>query len=141
MKRKEFLAWLSRIDELDEAQKLEIGKVLAGHSAGKASVAVVELDVEKNRTCPYCSACGAVGNGKAGGLQRYLCRSCNRTFGAMTGTPMNGLHRKEIWLAYSECLANGEEMAAAAEHCGISLSTAYRWRHRFPAGIDTNTEN
>ena len=140
MERKEFLAWSSQVGRLSEAQKLEIGEVLAGRSAGEASVAAVEMGVGEDRTCPRCGTCSAVANGKAAGLQRYLCRSCNRTFGAMTSTPMNGLHRKELWLTYSECLANGDSTATAAKRCGIAVSIAFRWRHRFLAGINTSKD-
>ena len=42
MERKEFLAWLSQVDRLSEAQKLEPGEVLAGRPAGEASVAYSE---------------------------------------------------------------------------------------------------
>ena len=140
MERKEFLAWLSEIDRLSEAQKLEPGEVLAGRPAGEASVAAVEMGVGEDRTCPRCDTRGAKANGKSNGLQRYLCRSCNRTFGAMTGTSMNGLHRKELWLTYSDCLATGNTIATAAKRCGIAVSTAFRWRHRFLTEINTSTE-
>ncbi len=43
MDRKAFLAWLSEVDTLSEAQKVEVGEVLAGRPAGEASVAAVEL--------------------------------------------------------------------------------------------------
>ena len=140
MERKEFLAWLSEVDRLSEAQKLEPGEVLAGRRSGEASVAAVEMGVGEDRTCPRCDTRGAKANGKSNGLQRYLCRSCNRTFGAMTGTSMNGLHRKELWLTYSDCLAKGNTIATAAKRCGIAVSTAFRWRHRFLTEINTNTE-
>ncbi len=74
MDRKAFLAWLSEVDTLSEAQKVEVGEVLAGRPAGEASVAAVELGVGEDRTCPHCGAHGAVANGKSRGMQRYLCR-------------------------------------------------------------------
>ena len=137
---KNFLAWSSLVDRLSEAQKLEIGEVLAGRPAGEASVAAVEMGVGDDRTCPRCGTRGAVANGKAAGLQRYLCRTCNRTFGAMTSTPMKGIYHKELWLIYSECLANSDTVATAARRCRIAVSTAFRWRHRFLAGINTSTD-
>ena len=140
MERKEFLAWSSQVDRLSEAQKLEIGEVLAGRPVGEASVAAVEMGVGEDRTCPRCGAHGAVANGKTRGVQRYLCQSCNRTFGAMTGRSMNGLHHKDLWLTYSECLANGDTIRTAAKQCGIAISTSFRWRHRFLAGINTGTD-
>lgn len=140
MERKAFLAWLSEVDRLSEAQKTEVGEVLAGRPAGEASVAAVEMGVGEDRTCPHCGATGAVANGKARGMQRYLCRSCNRTFGATTATSLNGLHRKDLWLPFGECLANGDTVAVSAKRCGIAVSTAFRWRHRFLSGISTTAE-
>lgn len=141
MERKAFLAWLSEIDRLSEAQKAEVGEVLAGRPAGEASVAAVEAGVGEDRTCPHCGASGAVANGKARGMQRYLCRSCSRTFGAVTGTSLSGLHHKNLWLTFAECLADGDTVAVAAKRCGIAVSTAFRWRHRFLAGVSTTSEN
>ena len=140
MERKAFLAWLSEIDRLSEAQKAEVGEVLAGRPAGEASVAAVETGVGEDRTCPHCGTHGAVANGKSRGLQRYLCRSCNRTFGAVTGTSLSGLHRKDLWLTFGACLANGDTVAVSAKRCGIAVSTAFRWRHRFLAGISTTSK-
>jgi hypothetical protein len=79
-----------------------------------------------------------VANGKARGMQRYLCRVCKRTFGALTGTRLSGLHRKEAWLTFGACLADGDTVKASAERCGVAVSTAFRWRHRFLEAIKTN---
>ena len=53
---------------------------------------------------------------------------------------MNGLHHKDLWLTYSECLANGDTIRTAAKRCGRAISTSFRWRHRFLAGINTGTD-
>ncbi|WP_078236063.1 IS1/IS1595 family N-terminal zinc-binding domain-containing protein [Haemophilus paracuniculus] len=37
------------------------------------------------KCCPHCSG-HFVKNGKSGGVQRYLCRKCERTFVGNTGT-------------------------------------------------------
>ncbi len=138
MKRTEFQAWLSAADKLSEAQKAEAGALLAGRPADEASLAAIELGVGEDRCCPHCGAAGAVANGKARGLQRYLCRSCKRTFGALTGTRLSGLHRKETWLTFGECLADGDTVKVSAERCGVAVSTAFRWRHRFLEAIKTS---
>lgn len=137
MDRKAFQDWLSEVDALSEAQKAEAGEILAGRPAGEASLAAIELGVGDDRCCPHCSTPGAVANGKARGMQRYLCRSCKRTFGALTGTRLSGLHRKEAWLTFGQCLADGDTVKASAERCGVAVSTAFRWRHRFLAAIKT----
>jgi transposase-like protein len=138
MERKAFQAWLSAVDTLSEAQKAATAEVLAGRSAGEVSLAAVELGVGDNRCCPHCGTAGAMANGKARGLQRYLCHACNRSFGALTGTRLSGLHRKEAWLTFGACLADGDTVKASAERCGVAVSTAFRWRHRFLEAIQTN---
>ena len=37
---------------------------------------------------------------KVPGLRRYCCKACGKTFGALTGTALSGLHHKERWLAF-----------------------------------------
>ena len=69
--------------------------------------------------------------GKARGLRRYRCKACGKTFGALTGTALSGLHHKERWLGFGASLAEGETIKASAERCGIAPSTTHRWRHRF----------
>lgn len=77
-------------------------------------------------------------NGKARGLQRYLCKTCGRSFGALTGTRLCGLHRKEDWLTFGACLAEGDTIKASSERCGVAVSTAFRWRHRFLKAVQTD---
>jgi transposase-like protein len=137
MERKAFQVWLSGADTLTEAQKAETGEVLAGRSVGEASFAAIELGIGEDRCCPRCGATGAVANGKARGLQRYLCKACGRSFGALTGTRLSGLHRKEEWLTFGACLAEGDSIKASAERCGVAVSTAFCWRHRFLEAVET----
>ncbi len=81
---------------------------------------------------------GGIENVKAEGLlvaPAYNCkRLCN--LNAATGTPLSGLHRKDKWLAFGACLADGLTIRASAERCGLAVNTAFRWRHRFPAAKD-----
>ena len=131
MKRGRFQEWLSGVDELTAAQRSEALSVLSGRSSGAASVAAVELAVDEERRCPRCDTPGAVSRGRARGLRRYQCKGCGRTFNAVTGTPLSGLHRKDRWLSFGEALATGETVKASAERCGVAVGTAFRWRHRF----------
>jgi len=82
-----------------------------------------------------CGTGGAVSRGKARGLRRFQCKGCGKTFGAVTGTAVSGLHRKERWLAFGASLCEGETTKASAARCGIAPSTAHRWRHRFLAAV------
>ncbi len=135
MDHERFRDWFSRVDELTAAQRKEVAAMLSDPPEGAASLAAIELGVDDERRCPHCGAGGAVSRGKARGLSRFRCKNCGKTFGALTGTALSGLHHKERWLAFGASLGAGETIKEAAERCGIAPSTAHRWRHRFLAAV------
>ena len=109
--------------------------MLSEPSDGAASLAAIELGMDDERRCPHCGAGGAVSRGKARGLRRFRCKDCGKTFGALTGTALSGLHHKERWLGFGASLAEGETIKESAGRCGIAPGTAHRWRHRFLAAV------
>ena len=131
MDQERFRDWFTRVDDLTPAQRQEVSAALSGRPQGEDALAVIELGVDDERRCPHCASAGAVSRGKARGLRRYRCKACGKTFGALTGTALSGLHYKERWLSFGEALAEGETIVESAERCGIAPSTAFRWRHRF----------
>ena len=135
MDHKRFREWFSHVDELTAAQCKEVAAVLSDPPEGAASLAAIELGVDDERRCPHCASAGAVSRGKARGRRRYRCKACGKTFGALTGTALSGLHHKERWLAFGASLGAGETIREAAERCRIAPSTAHRWRHRFLAAV------
>ena len=140
MDRKEFRAWLSVAETLTEAQRAEAMGVLAGRPSGAAALAAIELGIGEDRRCRHCGTPGAVARGYARGLRRYRCKNCGKTFGALTGTPLSGLHHKERWLDFGQSLATGETVRDSAERCTVAVSTAFRWRHRFLGAVKAGAE-
>ena len=67
-------------------------------------------------------------------------RAAGRTFNALSGTPLSGLHHKERWLSFGASLAKGETVKASAARCDVAVSTAFRWRHRFLAAARSDSE-
>ena len=119
MDGKGFQVWLSAARGLTRAQRREALAVLSGRSEGEASKAAIELGVDEARRCPHCASEGAVSRGMARGLRRYQCKGCGRTFNALTGTPLSGLHHKERWLSFGASLAKGETVKASAARCDV----------------------
>ena len=136
MDHKQFQEWLSGIDHLSPAQRQQTEAVFLGDTETSASLAAIEATVGEDRQCPHCGTPGAISRGKARGLRRYQCKECRKTFNAATGTPLSGLHRKDKWLSFGACLADGLTVRASAERCGLAVNTALRWRHRFLAAKD-----
>ncbi len=133
MDHEQYREWLSGIDRPGPAQRKEAEAVPSGGSRASASPAAVEAAVGEDRRCPHCGTPGAGSRGKARGLRRYQCKGCGRTFNAATGTPLSGLHRREGWPAFGNCLSEGMTVRASAGHCRLAAGTSFRRRHRFPA--------
>jgi transposase-like protein len=81
--------------------------------------------------CPHCASRSIGAWGYSDGLPRYRCKSCRKTFNALTKTPMAGLQKKEQWLENAEAMIEGTSIAKASERCNVDYTTAFRWRHRF----------
>jgi transposase-like protein len=88
-------------------------------------------DKVESQGCPHCAGREIVAWGRANALARYRCKSCGRTFNALTKTPMARLRKKERWLDHAKAMIEGTSLAKAARLCGIHYTTAFRWRHRF----------
>ena len=148
MKAEDFAAWLSAISGMSEGQRWEAMAALekasvvggaAGASAKKGAKRSRQEDalgttgVERvaAQGCPHCAGREVVGWGRSHGLLRFRCKSCGRTFNALTKTPMAHLRKKEKWLDHARAMIEGKSLAKTAALCGVHPTTAFRWRHRF----------
>lgn len=131
MEANEFRALLGQIAGLSDAQKSALLRVLSERSPGEAVRALLDGASGDRRECPHCHSAHVVVWGSANGLHRYRCRDCTRTFNALTGTPLARLRHKEAWLTFGEALQNAYSVRKSAKECGVAVTTAFRWRHRF----------
>ena len=132
MRRREWKKLQAMVAKLTFAQRRALKEELAAENDAAACVEVIETE-GKPSGCPHCRSELLVRNGSAYGLQRYKCRSCHRTFNALTGTPLARLRQKPKWLAQAEALRDGTTITQAATRLKVARSTAFRWRHRFLA--------
>lgn len=126
-----FRTWLAQVDDLTASQRLELEEVLAGRSPREAVAAAIEASPGEQRACPHCGHGKFVRCGKVDGLQRFRCKGCGKSYNALTGTPLARLRKKDRWLDFGQSLSEGDTVVASAERCGVAISTAFRWRHRF----------
>jgi len=104
-----------------------------GLLAELSSIKVHRQPIEGNITsCPYCSDVRFVKNGKPKGHPRYKCKSCNRNFSPHTGTAYQGIKKPEKFDQYKIIMF--EEgyipLERIAKRVGISIQTAFDWRHK-----------
>jgi transposase-like protein len=92
--------------------------------------AIGQFQVDQ-RGCPHCRGREIVRWGQSDAMPRYRCKSCRRTFNALTKTPLAHLRMKDKWGTQAQALIDGVTIVAAAKRCGVDYKTAFRWRHRF----------
>ena len=142
MKAEDFAAWLLAISGMSEGQRWEAMAALekasgvggeAGASAKKGGKRSRQEDALGTTSVERVAAQGreVVGWGRSHGLLRFRCKSCGRTFNALTKTPMAHLRKKEKWLDHARAMIEGKSLAKTAALCGVHPTTAFRWRHRF----------
>jgi len=85
--------------------------------------------------CPHCNGKHVVRYGYSGERQRYLCKSCKRTFTDLTGTPLHRLQLKEKFFQSLRCMLEGYSLPKTAKVVGVSIPTAFYWRHKILAAL------
>jgi len=138
MKARDFQAFIEQLGDLSQLQRDALVAALSASGAGNEVIAIIETRFAAAPACGHCSSGNIRGWGSASKLKRYKCRDCDRTFNALTGTPLAQLHLREKWLDYARSLVAGVSLRKAAAANGMHLETAFRWRHRFLAASREN---
>ena len=133
MRKPELNRITKALRNLTPMQRKVVAAELAALDAQPASTVIVEGRFAAAATCPHCKAERVSRHGRSNGLQRYRCGTCGKTFSALTGTPLCGLHKRSKWLGQAEALREGLTLHKVAAALNIHVSTAHRWRHRFLA--------
>lgn len=130
MRARDFNKLLQSLSQLTPSQSQQVLQQLSQEETRRTSYRLLE-QAAGAPACRHCGSKHVVRNGCPGGLQRWLCRDCNRTYNATTASPLSRLRHKEKFALYAECMADGMTLRDAAKAVGICLDTAFRWRHRF----------
>ena len=130
MRTEQFERILQRLNTLRPEQLEELATAVSQRQAAAASYRALD-DARGGACCRHCGSLAVVRYGRAHGLQRYRCKDCSRTCSAVTGTPLTGLRMKERFAKNAECMSKRMTVRETAAECDVSVSTAFRWRHRF----------
>ena len=94
------------------------------------------------KECPHCKSAHFVKNGKAQGKQRFMCMTCHKTFTHTNNTILYGVKKDiSVWKKYIHCMSKKYSLRKTAEVCGISLPTAFAWRHKILDSLQETQEN
>ncbi|MDD7985400.1 IS1595 family transposase [Lentisphaera marina] len=133
MKQVQFNKIVAQFQNLSHDQRLQLRKEIEHCSELKEVCDLLESRIETRPYCPHCESSNFIKHGFRNNLTRYRCKSCFKTFNALTGTPLAKLRKKELWMTYSQCLLDSKTLRKAAKLSKIALGTSFKWRHRFMA--------
>ena len=94
----------------------------------------------KVNVCPHCGSPEISRNGtnKKTGNQRYICKSCRKSFSATTGTVLFSLKKPEKFIESFKCLEDRRTIIQVAEKLGVNTHTAFDWRHKALSVLTAN---
>lgn len=92
----------------------------------------LQIEGKQVNSCPHCKCISFSKYGKHNGEQRYLCSNCRKTFKETSGTILNGIRKKALFLKFQDSMINEDyaPIATMAKQFGISIPTAFAWRHK-----------
>ena len=98
------------------------------------------------KTVEKCRKCGADKIVKFGkdknGKQRYKCKCCGTTFTETSFSAVSRTrHSNAVWETYIHLLLTGASLEVCAFQCGISVRTAFIWRHKILNTLQNDQDN
>ena len=126
MRNSTFSKLLQHLKSLTPLQKAKVEDQLHHEDA----VDTLREAIQEPESCPHCTSLHYEKWGIRSNLQRYHCIDCNKTFNALTGTPLARLRHKEKWMDFANDLIDSKSIRESANHCGVKKDTTFRWRHR-----------
>ncbi len=106
-------------------------KLLNGQVLGQSCLYLLTEHQNSASSCPHCHSHSIKRNGKINNRQRYLYKSCSKSYMSTFNTPFYRLREPEKWLNYFSCMLNSLTVRKTAASCLIAKNIAFLWRHKF----------
>lgn len=139
MKTTSFQGLIDLVGELSADQRDALAAALRHVDDGAQAMELIDASFAEKPRCGHCGALETRKWGQASNLKRYRCKSCGRTFNALTGTKLAYLKKRGALAAYAQSMVDGASLRKAAARTGLNLGTSFNWRHRFLAAPKEKT--
>ena len=126
-------------DELVELKKDLDNSIVDFISAKDSNHKVIQRE-HHIHCCPFCGSLHVVKNGvrKDTNRQKYLCKDCKKSHSDTTGTiAYHSRKSYNTWEQYISCLLKSMTLSDTACCVGISITTAFAWRHKLLKTLST----
>lgn len=136
MQEQTFAHFLQQLLELTPSQSERLHRALCIQD-GSAAEQLISTQV-RPKQCHHCDSFALISWGSSHGLPRFRCKDCGKTCNPLSHTPLAHLRKREQWMNYLSALIQGDSVRKSAKVCGVNSKTAFLWRHRFLAVIQTH---
>lgn len=124
---------LSLFEKLDTSERLPLLEEIQS----KCTINAINEKDAPVISCLHCDSKLFVRNGKRGNIQKYKCKSCCKIFTSRTGTPYHKIKKLDKFEAYKALMFEGYmPIKKIASRVGISVQSAFDWRHKILSGIN-----
>ena len=109
-----------------------IGEMLTlGSLKGSLNNDFKESRFSKGEVCPHCQSNSIVKNGKLKYKQRYLCKTCNKSFNDLTKSALSCTKLPlEKWIEYVKGMILGLSIRKNAKNIDVCVKTSFYMRHK-----------
>ena len=130
-------------DELEGIQKLVSELLLYSKTNSNLEQRIFDARFPAHVVCPHCGSVLVVKNGKVRNKQRYMCKDCHKTFGLFTNTMISHSNLPvNIWADMAKSMLNPKNtLRDVAKKLDISVTTAFKMRHKIMKGLTLETDN
>ena len=136
------MATLTNLISVAESLNKEELQALSSRILALLNRPASEASPTKCECCRRCESKQIVKYGKdKNGKQRYKCKSCNTVFYEDSfSTVSRSRHNTETWKKFIDLLLMRASLKKCAAVCGISIQTAFTWRHKILNALQYDQE-
>ena len=131
MRNAEFSAVVDAMGRMTLRQIQKLAEIAEEASRRVEAIADIERRTGEAPACRHCGLGPVVRWGRGqGGLQRWRCRACSRTFNSAFGTGLARVKKRPVFHRFIENMTQNQPLSCrdAAKAFGIARTTAWRWR-------------
>ena len=103
MEAKHFQALVDQLSALTKEQRDALVEAVKTRASASDAISLIDARFATAPQCPHCKSKNVGTWSKPKPLTRYMCKACDTTFSALTGTPLETLRRRDAWLDYAQC--------------------------------------
>ena len=102
------------------------------HIAVQQQAVITWIETMLTARCATCPRCGGVRTYRIKGIRpKFKCDSCVTCFSILSGTPLVGMIRPDLWVDFVQGVMDGQSIPDLKRRSGLGMGASTRWREQF----------